>query len=98
MHPQAKFDPIPPNLDLHNLVDRTPNFEWAMRISAKELMRFDAQRFEKLVYLHVIAGGKPLVITDWNLKLPKSIFSAAFLQNTYDKKGALIDPHCQTAR
>ncbi|EOO00420.1 hypothetical protein UCRPA7_4078 [Phaeoacremonium minimum UCRPA7] len=86
MHPQAKFDPIPPNLDLHNLVDRTPNFEWAMRISAKELMRFDAQRFEKLVYLHVIAGGKPLVITDWNLKLPKSIFSAAFLQNTYDKK------------
>ncbi|KAF9878568.1 AT hook domain-containing protein [Colletotrichum karsti] len=86
MHPQAKFDPIPPDLDLHDLVDRTPNFEWVLRVSTAQIKGLGPQEFEKLVYLQVIKGGKPLVIEKWNDALPKSLFSGEWLETTYDKK------------
>lgn len=82
-HPQAKFDPIPPDLDLEGLVDRTPNFEWVQRIPANKIRKLE---FEKLVWYQVIKQGKPLVIEGWNSKLPKSLFSVQFLEETYNKK------------
>lgn len=85
-HPQAKFDPIPPDLDLHSLVERTPNFHWVLRISAAQIRNIGPQEFERLVFLHVIHGGKPLVIEKWNDRLPKSLFSATWLESTYNKK------------
>ncbi|EAQ86756.1 hypothetical protein CHGG_08009 [Chaetomium globosum CBS 148.51] len=85
-HPQAKFDPIPPDFDLHSVVERTPNFHWILRISAAQIRNIGPQEFERLVFLHVIHGGKPLVIEKWNDRLPKSLFSAQWLESTYDKK------------
>ncbi|KAH0498700.1 hypothetical protein TgHK011_005939 [Trichoderma gracile] len=85
-HPQAKFDPIPPDLDLPFLVDRTPNFRWAQRVSRAQLRSLSQQDFEKLVAMHVIAGGKPLVIEGWDSVLPSSLFSAGWLEHSYDKK------------
>ncbi|KAL2257250.1 hypothetical protein VTK26DRAFT_431 [Humicola hyalothermophila] len=85
-HPQAKFDPIPPDLDLHSLVERSPNFHWVLRISAAQIRNIGPQEFEKLVFLHVVQGGKPLVIEKWNDRLPKSLFSAKWLEATYNKK------------
>ncbi|KAI3393888.1 hypothetical protein diail_3491, partial [Diaporthe ilicicola] len=82
-HPQAKFDPIPPNLDLEGLVDRTPNFEYVQRIPASKIRKLE---FEKLVWYQVIKQGKPLVIEGWSSKLPKSLFSSQWLEATYDKK------------
>lgn len=89
LHPQAKFDPIPPDLDLHELVDRTENFKWAQRVSRQQIRGLGQQEFEKLVLLHVIVGGKPLVIEGWDAILPKSVFSKEWLENTYDKKRRL---------
>ncbi|KAL7624627.1 hypothetical protein AAE478_006195 [Parahypoxylon ruwenzoriense] len=86
LHPQAKFDPIPPDLDLHALVDKTPNFDWVVRISTAQIRRLGPSGFEKLVQLHVIEGGRPLVIEGWNKVLPEDLFSAAWLEKTYDKK------------
>ncbi|KAI0181743.1 hypothetical protein GGR52DRAFT_526031 [Hypoxylon sp. FL1284] len=86
LHPQAKFDPIPPDLDLHALVDRAQNFDWVVRISTAHIRRLGAAGFEKLVQLHVIEGGRPLVIEGWNKVLPESLFSATWLEETYDKK------------
>lgn len=86
LHPQAKFDPISPDLDLHDLVDKTPNFHWVKRISAAQIRNIGQREFEKLVLFHVIQGGKPLVIEKWNDRLPKSLFSAAWLESTYDKR------------
>ncbi|KAI1275728.1 hypothetical protein F5Y07DRAFT_163665 [Xylaria sp. FL0933] len=86
LHPQAKFDPIPPDLDLHNLVDRTPNFDWVTRISIAQIRRLGPAGFEKLVQLHVIEGGRPLVIEGWDRVLPKDLFSGAWLEKTCDKK------------
>ncbi|UNI19744.1 hypothetical protein JDV02_005905 [Purpureocillium takamizusanense] len=86
LHPQAKFDPIPPDLDLHALVDRTPNFKWVQRVSRTQIRNLGQQEFEKLVQIHVIAGGKPLVIEGWDSVLPTRLFSAEWLEKTYDKK------------
>lgn len=86
MHPQAKFDPIPPDLDLHLLVDETPNLKWAQRITRAQARNLGPQQFEKLVLFHVVQGGKPLVIEGWDSVLPKSIFNADWLERTYDKK------------
>ncbi|KAL7909893.1 hypothetical protein GGI35DRAFT_469544 [Trichoderma velutinum] len=85
-HPQAKFDPIPPDLDLHSLVDHTPNFRWAQRVSRSQIRSLGQQDFEKLVAIHVIAGGKPLVIEGWDAALPSSLFSGGWLEEVYDKK------------
>ncbi|KAH6610980.1 domain containing [Trichoderma cornu-damae] len=85
-HPQAKFDPIPPDLDLPSLVDRTPNFRWAQRVSRSQIRSLGQQDFEKLVAIHVIAGGKPLVIEGWDAALPPSLFSVGWLESAYDKK------------
>lgn len=82
-HPQAKFDPIPPDLDLQSLVDRTPNFELAQRIPASKIRKLE---FEKLVWYQVIKQGRPLVIEGWQGKLPKSLFSSQWLEATYNKK------------
>lgn len=90
LHPQAKFDPIPPDLDLHTLVDRSPNFDWVVRISTTQIRRLGAAGFEKLVQLHVIEGGRPLVIEGWNKVLPESLFSATWLEEKYDKKRELF--------
>lgn len=86
LHPQAKFDPIPPNLDLHGLVDRTPNFKWVQRVSRTQIRSLGPQEFEQLVLIHVIVGGKPLVIDGWDALLSPELFSAKWLENTYDKK------------
>lgn len=86
LHPQAKFDPIPPDLDLPSLVERTANFHWVLRITAAQIRNIGPQEFEKLVFLHVIHGGKPLVIEKWNDRLPKSLFSAEWLEKHHDKK------------
>ncbi|KAM3469714.1 hypothetical protein MY8738_010013 [Beauveria namnaoensis] len=88
-HPQAKFDPISPDLDLHSLVDDFPNLKWAQRVSRNQLRNLGAQEFEKLVLMHVIIGGKPLVIEGFDAVLPKWLFSPDWLEKKYDKKGAM---------
>ncbi|KAM4059297.1 jmjC domain, hydroxylase domain-containing protein [Hirsutella rhossiliensis] len=86
LHPQAKFDPIPPDLDLQGLVERTRNFRWVQRVSRSQIRNLGSQEFEKLVQIHVIAGGKPLVIDGWDAALPKWLFDVDWLEKTYDKK------------
>lgn len=85
-HPQAKFDPIPPDLDLHALVEKTSNFQWVQRITAAQIRNIRPEDFENLLNVHVIQRGKPLVIEKWNDRLPKIPFSAEWLEATYNKK------------
>jgi hypothetical protein len=85
-HPQAKFDPIPPDLDLYSLVDTSPNFNWVVRISISQIRRLGSAGFEKLVQLHVIEGGRPIVIEGWDKVLPQSLFGAKWLEQACDKK------------
>ncbi|MCJ1283926.1 hypothetical protein MMC26_003257 [Xylographa opegraphella] len=79
--PSAAFEPIPPNLDLDALVESTPNFEYVTRIPCDMIEHQGLEAFEKLVLLHVIIGGKPLVIDGFQHKLDKWTFTTRWLRD-----------------
>ena len=84
--PSASFDPIPPNLDLAALVENTPNFQYVDRISCDMLDQQGLEKFERLVLLQVILGGKPLVIEGFQHRLDEWTFSSQWLQDNYGDK------------
>ena len=84
--PSAAFDPIPPDLDLARLVEETPNFEYVTRISCEMIEEQGLESFDKLVLLHVILGGKPLVIEGFNYRLDEWTFTSQWLQDNCGKK------------
>lgn len=84
--PSASFDPISPNLDLDALVNETPNFEYVVRISCDMLEQQGLEAFEKLVLLHVIIGGKPLVIEGFQHRLDEWAFSSQWLLDNHGQK------------
>ena len=84
--PSAAFDPIPPDLDLARMVEETPNFEYVTRISCDMIDEQGMESFDKLVLLHVILGGKPLVIEGFNYRLDEWTFTCQWLQDNCGKK------------
>ncbi|KAL8717583.1 MAG: hypothetical protein Q9225_005185 [Loekoesia sp. 1 TL-2023] len=82
----AAFDPISPDLDLDALVQQTPNFEYVTRISCDMIDTQGLDTFEKLVILHVIIGGKPLVIEGFHKRLDEWTFTSGWLQDNHGKK------------
>ena len=84
--PSAAFDPIPPDFDLARLVEETPNFEYVTRISCDMIDEQGMESFDKLVLLHVILGGKPLVIEGFNYRLDEWTFTCQWLQDNCGKK------------
>ncbi|KAL8681822.1 MAG: hypothetical protein Q9186_002054 [Xanthomendoza sp. 1 TL-2023] len=82
----AAFDPIAPNLDLDALVQQTPNFEYVTRISCDMIETQGFETFEKLVLLHVLIGGKPLVIEGFHKRLDEWTFTSTWLQDNYGKE------------
>ena len=87
--PSASFVPIPPDLDLETLVDDTLNFEYVVRISCDMIEHQGLEAFEKLVLLHVIIGGKPLVIEGFQNLMDGWTFSDQWLQDNHGKKCSL---------
>ena len=84
--PSAAFDPISPDLDLGSLVEETPNFEYVTRISCDMIEKQGLEAFDKLVLLHVILGGKPLVVEGFQHRLDEWTFTTEWLQDNYGKK------------
>ncbi|GAM38826.1 hypothetical protein TCE0_034f09877 [Talaromyces pinophilus] len=84
--PQAAFEPIPPNIDVPALVESTPNFEWVIRIHCDAIYEQGLENFEKLVRLHVITGGKPLVVEGYDSRFEKWIFAEQWLRDNLSSK------------
>ena len=84
--PSAAFEPIPPDLNLAALVEETPNFEYVTRVSCDMVDQQSSDAFEKLVLLHVIIGGKPLVIDGFQNKLDGWTFANQWLQDNCGSK------------
>ena len=84
--PSAAFDPIPPNLDLATLVEETPNFEYVTRVSCDTIEAQGMEAFEKLLLLHVIIGGKPLVIDGFQHRLDEWTFTSQWLKDNIGSK------------
>lgn len=91
--PRAAFEPIPPDIDVTALVESTPNFEFVVRIHCDAIDEQGLENFEKLVLLHVILGGKPLVVEGYDTRLEKWIFSEQWLRDNYSTKSKLFIVH-----
>ncbi|KIW37975.1 uncharacterized protein PV06_09952 [Exophiala oligosperma] len=84
--PCAAFEPIPPDFNLQALVESTPNFEWVVRIHCDMIDHQGLENFEKLVLIHVILGGKPLVIEGYEARLDKWTFALQWLRDNCGSK------------
>lgn len=87
LHPQARFDPIPPDLDLEALVEKIPNFEYVIRITTEQIAEEGQDEFEKLVVSHVVLGGRPLVVEGLGTNLPPWLYNPTWLVENIGKKG-----------
>ncbi|KAL9100560.1 MAG: hypothetical protein Q9163_004082 [Psora crenata] len=86
LRPSAAFDPIPPDLELATLVEETPNFEYVTRVSYEMIEAQSMEDFETLVLLHVIIGGKPLVIEGFQKRLDEWTFTSQWLKDNCGNK------------
>ena len=84
--PRASFEPIPPEFDLKRLVESTPNFSYVDRISCDMIDAQGLPAFEKLILLHVIIGGKPLVIDGFEDRLDPWTFTPKWLRDNCGDK------------
>lgn len=84
--PRASFEPIPPDFDLKALVETTPNFSYVDRISVDMIDQQGFAAFEKLVLLHVVIGGKPLVIDGFEDRLDPWTFTPKWLRDNCGDK------------
>lgn len=84
--PRASFEPIPPDFNLKALVESTPNFSYVDRISCDMIDQQGMDNFEKLVLLHVIVGGKPLVIDGFEDRLDPWTFTPKWLRDNCGDK------------
>ncbi|KAF7185390.1 C-module-binding factor A [Pseudocercospora fuligena] len=84
--PRASFEPIPPDFNLKALVESTPNFSYVDRISCEMIDQQGMDNFEKLVLLHVIIGGKPLVIDGFEDRLDPWTFTPKWLRDNCGDK------------
>lgn len=89
-HPRAAFEPISPDIDIPALVESTPNFEYVVRIPCESIDEQGIEAFEKLVLLHVVLGGKPLVIDGYQDRLEKWIFSWQWLKDNHGTKSTRV--------
>ncbi|RMZ87514.1 hypothetical protein DV736_g5254, partial [Chaetothyriales sp. CBS 134916] len=84
--PSAAFEPISPDFDIKALVESTPNFEWVVRIQADMIDHQGIEAFEKLVLIHVILGGKPLVVEGYERRFDKWTFAVQWLRDNVGSK------------
>ena len=84
--PQATFLPLSPDFDLHKLVEENDNIDYVARISYEMVKSQGFAAFEKLLLLHVIVGGKPLVIEGLQDHLPSHLFGPAWLRDNVGEK------------
>lgn len=80
---RAAFKPFPPDLDVKELVEAVPNFEFAGRIACNALDEWPREDFEKLVLFHVVKLGMPLVIEGFHERLHKGLFTRKWLKRNH---------------
>ncbi|KAI9773898.1 MAG: hypothetical protein M1840_006124 [Geoglossum simile] len=84
----ATFEPIPPNLNVAELVGGTENFRYVDRFPASLLD--DPERFESIVRNWVIIGGEPMVIEGLQHKLAPWLYNPAWLEQNLGEQVAMI--------
>ncbi|KAF2235168.1 hypothetical protein EV356DRAFT_514536 [Viridothelium virens] len=83
---RAAFEPISPDFDVRALVEETENFRYVDRISVDMIAKNGMEQFEKLITLHVIVGGKPLIIEGFQDLLDPWTFTPGWLRDNHGDK------------
>lgn len=96
--PCAAFEPVSPDFDVAAMVESTPNFEYVVRIDCGMIDHQGLENFEKLVLLHVILGGKPLVIEGYESRLDKWVFALQWLRDNCASKGGKLHFYFESRR
>lgn len=86
VRPCAAFEPISPEIDLPSIVESTPRFEYVVRIHCDMIDHQGVENFEKLVLLHVILGGRPLVVEGYHERLDRWTFALQWLKDNCSTK------------
>ncbi|KAF2737300.1 hypothetical protein EJ04DRAFT_574703 [Polyplosphaeria fusca] len=84
--PRASFEPIPPDFDIRTFVETSDNFQYVDRISFEMLAHKTAEEFEKLVLLHVIIAGRPLIIDGFDEVLDPWTFTPSWVSDNHGDK------------
>ncbi|KAF2833996.1 hypothetical protein CC86DRAFT_462217 [Ophiobolus disseminans] len=84
--PRASFEPIPPDFDVRTFVETADNFQYVDRISYEMIANNGIDQFEKLILLHVVIGGKPLVIDGFEEVLDPWAFTPSWLRDNHGDK------------
>ena len=82
----APFQPISPDLDLDSLVEASSNFEYVPRIPFENIEVQGHDAFDKLVLIHVIINGRPLVVEGCHRNLDQWTFSSTWLRDNFGSK------------
>lgn len=84
--PRAAFEPVSPDFDVKALVEGNSNFSYVDRISCDMINEQNLLDFEKLILVHVIKDGKPLVIDGFEEHLDPWTFTPRWLQDNCGEK------------
>lgn len=84
--PRAAFEPLSPDLDVPTLINTTPNFKEVKGFHCNAIDANGLETFEKLVQLHVVLGGMPLVVRGFDERFDKSLFSENWLRSEFATK------------
>jgi hypothetical protein len=80
---RARFEPFPPHLDIEEEVRTTKKFGFAKKISCESIAQFPREVLELYILTHVVKLGLPLVITGFDKRLDKDLFSEKWLRQHY---------------
>lgn len=81
--PRAVFEPFPPNLDIDKEIQTTNQFQHAARISCEFIDQFPREDLELYILTWVVKLGRPLVITGFDKRIDKNLFSEKWLMHHY---------------
>lgn len=88
---KARFEAIPPDLDVEKLIRGTPNFVALPRVDATQLLDDETlANLQTYIQQHVIEGGEPLVIENWHRRAdwPRWMFNPDWLVQNHGKDRA----------
>lgn len=81
---KPRFTPIPPDIDIPNLVHSQPNFLWCHREDAR-LHSAPFHKLNQIIHAVTIEHGLPIVVDNWHLRNDwnAALFSKEWLDREY---------------
>ncbi|KAJ5176430.1 uncharacterized protein N7482_002307, partial [Penicillium canariense] len=80
---RAVFEPFDPRLDIEEEVRTTPSFQFVRRIPCDWIDQFPREDLELFILTNVVKLGLPLVITGFDKRLDRNLFSEKWLRRHY---------------